>query len=167
MPRVAREVERDRMETKLERLPAQRRALRTALEAFGEDFDKRAWTHAFESDDPRDINRVLAVTGGYTALVKNTIEAIKIGAVLAGLVPTRGMNGAPAVIDAIREDDGVSAEQSEAFISLYRTRNAIQHASPDMQADEMHRQVKLLLRHLPGFVTSFVAWLERRDVTLE
>jgi hypothetical protein len=35
MPRATREAEIDRMAAKLERLPAQRHALRTALEAFG------------------------------------------------------------------------------------------------------------------------------------
>jgi len=159
-------VDVDRMAAKLARLPAQRRALRAAMREFGDDFDLATWTTAFESSETADINHVLPVTAGYTALVNNTIEAVKLGAGLAGLTPTNGMAGASGLIDAIRRDGGFSPEQAETFAALYRTRNAIQHASPDVQADEIHRQVKLLLRSLPGFVKSFAGWLARRGVEL-
>jgi uncharacterized protein YutE (UPF0331/DUF86 family) len=159
-------VDIDRMAAKLTRLPAQRRALRAALGEFGDDFDRERWAAAFESSEVGDINRVLAVTGGYTALVNNTIEAVKIGAQLADLAPTRGMSGASGIIDALHRDGGISAGQAETFVELYRTRNAIQHASPDIEADEIHRQVQVLLGHLPGFVKRYVAWLERHGVDL-
>jgi hypothetical protein len=154
----------DRIDAKLERLGAQRRALRKAMGEFGDRFDVAEWTSAFESSDPDDINRVFAVTGGYLALVNNTAEAIKAGAKLTGLKPTPDMPGLPGVIDAIREDGGFTSGQTETFIELYRTRNSLQHASPDIQADEVHRQVRLLLRHLPRLVKAFLAWLESNGV---
>jgi hypothetical protein len=52
------------------------------------------------------------------------------------------------------------------LIRLYELRNDLQHASTDVQADEVHRNVKLLLRSLPGFVRSFMSWLEQRGVEL-
>jgi hypothetical protein len=159
----------DRLAGKLERLPAQRRALRRGMRQFGDDFDARSWARAFDSSEPDDINRVLVVTGGYLALVNNTIEAIKVGAGLVGLRPTPRMRGAAGLIDAIHRDGGLSRQQADTFIELHRTRNAIQHASPDVQADEVHRQVRLLLllRHLPRFVGSYVAWLALRGVELD
>lgn len=166
MPELARDIDIDRMAGKLARLPAQRRALRAAMREFGDDFDLRPWAEAFESSDAQDINRVLAVTGGYSAVINNTIEAIRLGARAAGVALPRGMRGTSGLLEALRQDGGISPQQAETFEELYRTRNALQHASPDVQADEVHRQVKLLLRHLPGFVKSFAAWLVQHGVEL-
>ncbi len=162
----ARTAEIDRINIKLERLAPQRKALRKAMRQFGADFDVKAWTAAFNSPDPDEINRVFAVTGGYLALINNTIEAIKTGTGLAGRPPTPGMAGVGGLIDAIRADGGFSDRQAETFTELCRTRNRLQHSSPDIQADEVHRQVKLLLRHLPRLIESYLAWLARRGVKL-
>jgi hypothetical protein len=156
----------DRLSAKLERLSAQRRALRKAMSQFGGDFDAKAWKQAFDSPDPDDINRVFAVTGGYLALVNNTAEAIRAGAKLTGLKSTAGLPGVPGMIDAIRGDGGFTNRQAETFTELYRTRNRLQHSSPDIQADEIQKQVRRLLRHLPRFVESYLAWLERRGVQI-
>jgi hypothetical protein len=133
---------------------------------FGDDFDAKAWTKSYYSPDPDDINRVFTVTGGYLALVNNTAEAIRAGVELTGLKSTSGMPGLPGIVDAIRVDGGFTSRQAETFVELYRTRNRLQHSSPDMEADEVHRQVRLLLGHLPRLVKSYLAWLERHDVEL-
>jgi hypothetical protein len=156
----------DRVGAKLERLASQRTALRKAMGQFGEDFDLLEWTRAFDSPDPDDINRVFTVTGGYLALVNNTAEAIRAGAKLTDLKPTPGMTGVAGLVDAIRTDGGFTSAQAETFTELYRTRNRLQHSSPDMQADELHAQVRLLLGHLPRFVKSYLAWLQTYDVEL-
>jgi hypothetical protein len=145
----------DRVSSKLERLSAQRNALRQATRQFGHDFEVKIWSDAFASPESEDIN-----------LVNNTAEAVKIGSRLAGIKPTEGMLGIAGSIDAIRLDDGFSEQQAETFIELYRTRNRLQHSSPDIEADEIHRQVLLLLRHLPRFVKSYVAWLQKRGIEL-
>ncbi len=163
---TANKAELNRLDAKLERLSTQTRALRKAMSQFGKDFDTKAWTDAFHSPDPDDINRVYMVTGGYLALVNNMAEAVKAGAKLTNTKPTSGMPGVPGIVDAIRVDGGFTARQAETFTTLYRTRNHLQHASPDIQADEVHRQVRRLLGHLPRLVKSFVAWLERHDVEL-
>jgi hypothetical protein len=41
---------------------------------------------------------------------------------------------------------------------------AFQHASAGVEADELHRQARLLLRHLPRFVESYVSWLARHGI---
>ena len=160
----AQAAELDRIAAKLERLAAQRNALRRAMEQFGDGFDAKAWAAAYISPGPDDINRVFAVTGGYLALVNNTAEAIRAAAKLIGLKPTSGMSGVSGIVDAIRADGGFTSVQAETFTDLYRTRNRLQHSSPDIEADEVHRQVRLLLRHLPGLIKSYLGWLEHHDV---
>jgi hypothetical protein len=150
----------------LERLSAQRQALRKAMNQFGGDFNAKQWKEAFDSPDPDDINRVFTVTGGYLALVNNTVEAVRAGAKLTDLKPSPGMPGVSGIIDAISADGGFTSRQGETFTELYRTRNRLQHSSPDIQADEVHRQVRLLLRHLPRFVASYLAWLEKHNIEL-
>jgi hypothetical protein len=76
------------------------------------------------------------------------------------------MPGTSGLIEAIRIDGGLTDQQAEAFTELYRTRNHLQHSSPGIQADEVHRQVRLLLRHLPRFVKSYLTWLEGRGIGL-
>lgn len=161
-----RTAELDRMGARLERLSAQRRALRRAMDQFGDDFDAKAWTKAFDSPDPDDINRIFTVTGGYLALVNNTAEAIRAGTRLTGLRSTPGIPGVPGIVAAVRSDGGFTSKQAETFTELYRTRNRLQHSSPDIQADEVHRQVRLLLRHLPRLVKSYLTWLDKYDVEL-
>lgn len=156
--------ELDRLGAKLERLSAQRKALRKAIDQFGGDFNAKAWTKAFDSPDPDDINRVFTVTGGYLALVNNTAEAIKTGAKLAGLEPTSGFLGVSGIIDAIRTEGGFTDQQAKTFTELYRTRNRLQHSSPDIEADEVHTQVRLLLGHLPRLIKSYLTWLSKHDI---
>ena len=163
---AARAAEVDRIASKLGRLAVQRRSLAAAMRAFGDDFDQAEWIAAFESVDVADVHRVLLVTGSYLAIVNNTIEAVKIGARLAEVKPADGQRGASAVIDAIQRDGGISSEQAESFQKIYGLRNALQHASSEVQAAEVRRHVKVLLRHLPGFIRSYVSWLERRGVEL-
>ncbi len=155
--------ELDRMSSKLERLAAQRKALRKAINQFGESFDAKTWREAFDSADADDINRVFTVTGGYLALVNNTAEAIKTGTKLSGLQPTPSL-GLPGIIGAIRADGGFTDQQAKTFIELYRTRNRLQHASPDIDADEVRTQVRLLLNHLPRFIKSYLTWLAKHGI---
>lgn len=102
----------------------------------------------------------------YLALLNNTVEAVRVGAKLVGVEPAEGTLGASGLIEAIRLDGGFSDQQAQTFIELYRTRNGLQHASPGVEADEVHRQARLLLRHLPRFVESYVNWLKKHDIEL-
>jgi uncharacterized protein YutE (UPF0331/DUF86 family) len=156
----------NRMAARLARLPAQRRALHVAMSQFGDDFDLDAWEQAFTSADEEAINAVYTVTGGYQALINNTIELVKTGTKLVGVEPVSGMPGASGLIEAVQRDGGISRQQATTFIELYRTRNRLQHASLNIDADEVHRQVRLLRKHLPKFIKSFTDWLASRGVTL-
>jgi len=94
------------------------------------------------------------------------LERLRVGAKLVGVEPAEGMRGASGLIEAIRLDGGFSHQQAQTFTELYRTRNGLQHASVGVEADEVHRQVRLLLRHLPRLVESYVNWLKEHDVEI-
>ena len=155
-----------RIRQRLTRIAAQRRALQLAVARYADEeggFGLARWTEGFESSAPETINQVIEVTGGYQMLVNHLIEALRTGATLAGFA---GRPSGRELVAAIRDDGGFSPNQAEVLIELYRTRNRLQHASPDIQADEVHEQVSVLLKTLPRLVRSFVAWMARHDVEL-
>ena len=80
--------------------------------------------------------------------------------------PGEGTHGLPGLIETIRAGGGFSDQQAETFTELYRTRNHLQHASPDVQADEVHRQVNLLVGHLPRLLKSYLQWLKQQGLEL-
>jgi hypothetical protein len=90
---------------------------------------------------------------------------MRAGTKLTGVTPAPG-TGIAGIVDAIQADGGLTPGQAESFAELYRTRNRLQHSSPDIEADELHRQVRLLLRHLPRLIKSYVAWLETHGIEL-
>jgi hypothetical protein len=146
---------------------AKARALRKATRQFGGDFALVDFTKAFDSPDEDDILAIQQVSGVFGSLVNSLVQPTPAAVKLLGLKPTPGMRGQPGFIDAVSQDGGFGADQATTLISLYQTRNALEHGSPDMQADELHGQVKLLLRSYKGLVKSFVIWLARNDVHLD
>jgi len=166
-----RAADESRIRQRLIRMTAQRRALQLALARFADEegrFELVLWTEAFESSEPATINHVVEVTGGYQMLVNHLVEALRTGAKLTGLeVGRRGKAASgPELITAVRDDGGFTSNQAEVLTELYRARNRLQHASPDIEADEVHQQVTLLLKTLPRLVRSFVTWMALHGVDL-
>jgi len=150
---------------------AQRKALQLAIERYAGDdgrFNLELWTEPFNSGDPATINAVVEVTGGYQGLVNHLAEMLRTGAKLAGLdaaYRNRDPSG-PELIAAARNAGCFSANQADVLTELYRTRNRLQHASPDIQADEVQDQVVLLLKTMPRLLDSYVKWMAGHGVEL-
>ncbi len=160
-----------RIRTRFMRLGPQQRALIVAIRPFNDDqgrFDRRKWEEAFISSDPETIHQVVGVTGTFERLVNHLNGMLEAGARLAQLPVMGGQDApsGPAVINAVRDDGGLTANQAEVLIRLNRTRNRLQHASFDVQADEMHADTELLLKTLKRLVTSYVKWLARDGIQL-
>jgi uncharacterized protein YutE (UPF0331/DUF86 family) len=158
-----------RVLARLKRLAPQRRALALALQPFSDEsgqFELRRWETAFASDDAQDIYRVFGATGAYQTLVNHLVEMLHGGARLVGLDVARDDHraSAPRLIDAVKEDGGLTANQAEVLKGLYRTRNDLQHASLDVQADEVYDEIVLLQKTLARFATSYVRWLDGHDI---
>jgi hypothetical protein len=107
-------------------------------------------------------------SGTFERLVNHLNGMLLVGARLAQLPLTRRQDApnTPTVIKAIRDDDGLSANQAKVLTRLNRTRDDLQHASFDVQADELHADIELLLKTLKRLVRSYVEWLARHDIEL-
>jgi hypothetical protein len=160
-----------RILSRFKRLGPQRRALTLALSPFRDDqgrFDRELWTEAFTSEDPEDIVRVFGVTGGFQGIVNHFVEMLRAGARLAGLDVARAEEkpAAPALIAAVRDDGGLTANQAEVLGRLHRARNNLQHESFDVQADHLFDDLELLQKTLPRLATSYIEWMKHHDVRL-
>jgi hypothetical protein len=73
---------------------------------------------------------------------------------------------AVTAVTGLFEDGGLTANQATVLLRLYRTRNELQHASVDVEADQIHDDIVLLQKTLGRFAKSYVEWLERHDIWL-
>jgi len=170
-PGPSRDPEVARIRQRLARMAPQSKALQVACARYDDGaakFDLELWEAAFTSADPRTINHVLEVTGGYVGLVNHLVEMVRSGAALAGLALAQGRArpSAPDLIAAVRDDGCFTDNQADVLIRLNGTRNRLQHASPGVPADEVHERVRLLLQTLPRLLGSYLRWMEDRGVRL-
>jgi hypothetical protein len=135
-------------------------------ESFGGELDRRAWRGAFESSDPRDTIRTMAVTGSYSAIVNACVEILKAaaGSRLIGLLPHRRPH-AEQVFKAVQSDGGLIEKQAALLNDSYVLEGRLEHASPDVDAEEVREQVERFRAELPGLVESIHTWLKSYGIT--
>lgn len=144
------------------------KALDLAIEeSFGGELDSAEWRTAFESVEPRDANRTMVVTGDHSAALNAYVEILKAsaGARLIGLLPHRRPH-ASQVLEAVVADDGLTRPQATLLNELYVLEGRLEHASPDVDAEEVRVAVEQLRQALPGLIESTHRWLRRHGVEL-
>jgi hypothetical protein len=159
-------VEQARLARFFQTINKHRKALDLAIdENFDGSLDPTAWRRAFESDDPRDANRTMVVTGDHSAVLNAYVEILKAsaGSRLIGLLPHRRPH-AEQVIEAIVADRGLSKAQGELLNEIYVLEGRLEHASPDVDAEEVRDGIARLRRALPGLIDGTRAWLLRHGV---
>ncbi len=145
-----------------------RKAIDLAIEEdFGGALDPVEWRSAFESSEPRDANRTMVVTGDHSAMLNAYVEILKAsaGARLIGLLPHRRPH-ASQVFDALVADGGLGKEQAALLDELYVLEGRLEHASPDVDAEEVRAAVERLRQALPDLIESTHTWLRRHGVEL-
>jgi hypothetical protein len=145
-----------------------RNALEKAIEdGFGGTLSPREWRAAFESDEPQDANRTMVVTGDYSAVLNGYVEILRAGASsrLIGLLPHRRPHAEQA-FKAIAADRGLTDVQVQLLNDLYVLEGRLEHASPDVDAEEVRTAVEQLRRFLPGLIESARAWLGHHGIEL-
>lgn len=136
-------------------------------ESFGGELDPTTWREAFESSDPHDALRTMAVTGSYSAIVNTTVEILKAaaGTRLVGLLPHRRPH-ADQVFASVQGDGGLMEGQAVLLNSCYVLEGRLEHASPDVGADEVREHVERLREELPELIKSIHTWLKSYGIVL-
>jgi len=163
------QIEQARVARLFEAIAKHRRALELAIaENFEGKLDAVEWRNAFESAEPHDANRTMVVTGDHSAALNAYVEILRAsaGSRLIGLLPHRRPY-ADQVFSAVFEDGGLTDEQAELLSRLYVLEGRLEHASPDVDADEVREAVEALRSQLPGLVEGVVTWLARHGVELQ
>lgn len=129
-------------------------------ESFGGELDPPGWRRAFDSTDPSDTIRTLVVTGSYSAIVNAGIEILKAaaGSRLTGLLPHRRPHANQA-IEAVQSDGGLTSFQAGLLSDSYALEGRLEHASPDVDAEEVREHVERLREELPRLIESIHTWL--------
>jgi hypothetical protein len=160
------QAEQARLLHRIESLEAHRLGLDKAVEAFGEGaIDPLKWEQAFHSSDPGDIVARNGLTGCYSAFVNGYIELIKSGAYLAGLTPHKKYRTRDS-IDLMRDSGGMTEDQAALLHSLFVLEGRVEHASPDIGADEIRDAVELLRKDAAALITNVVRWLSSGEVAV-
>lgn len=160
------EAERMRLARFFETINKHRRALDLAIEQnFDGALDATEWQKAFESPEPQDANRTMVVTGDHSAILNAYIEILKAsaGSRLLGLLPHRRPH-ADQAIEAVRADKGLTNVQATLLNELYVLEGRLEHASPDVGAEEVQVAVEKLRASLPTLIESLHAWLARHGI---
>lgn len=136
-------------------------------ESFGGELDPSAWRRAFDSSEPADTIRTVVITGSYSAIVNAYVEILKAaaGSRLIGLLPHRRPH-AEQVFVAIHSDGGLTAEQVALLNESYVLEGRLEHASPDVDPEEVREQVERLREELPTLIESIHTWLTSYGITL-
>lgn len=157
------------MARRFESIREHRAALEFAvIESFGGELDRPTWREAFDSSDPSDMLRTMAVTGSYSVIVNAYVEILKAaaGSRLIGLLPHRRPH-ADQVLAAVQSDGGLSDGQAKVLHDCYVLEGRIEHASPDVAADEIRKAVERLLKALPGLIESATTWLKSHGIAID
>ena len=165
-PKLA--AERARLGRFFQAVNKHRKALDLAIEEdFGGKLDPDEWRSAFESIEPRDANRTMVVTGDHSAVLNAYVEILKAsaGARLIGLLPHRRPH-AEQVFKALVTDGGLTEDQAALLNELYVLEGRLEHASPDVDAEEVRYAVERLRKALPELIESTRTWLARHGVEL-
>jgi hypothetical protein len=146
-----------------------RKALDLAIEEnFGGELDPSEWRRAFDSPEPHDANRTMVVTGDHSAVLNAYVEILKAsaGSRLTGLLPHR-RHHAHQAFEAIRADGGLTKRQVALLNTIYVLEGRLEHASPDVDAEEVRSAVERLRKALPGLIESTGSWLASHGIELK
>ena len=161
-------VEQARLARFFQTINKHRKALDMAIdENFAGQLDPAEWRRAFQSDEPRDANRTMVVTGDHSAVLNAYVEILKAaaGSRLIGLLPYRRPH-VDQVIQALVADKGLSKDQAALLNEIYVLEGRLEHASPDVDAEEVRDAVERLRQGLPGLIDSTHNWLRRHGIEL-
>jgi hypothetical protein len=160
------EAEQARLAAFFTSIAKHRRALELAIEeGYGGNLDASEWRASFDSTDPHDALRTMAVTACHSAILNSYVEILRAsaGARLLGLSPHRRPH-ATQVFEVVQADGGLTVSQAVLLSEIYVLEGRLEHASPDVDAGEVHEAVERLRKALPGLVEGARDWLRGHGI---
>lgn len=152
-----------------ETIAKHRRALDLAIsENFEGSLEPAQWRIAFESPEPHDANRTMVVTGDHSAMLNAYVEILKAsaGSRLIGLVPHRRPH-AEQVFDVVANDGGITTKQAALLNEVYILEGRLEHASPDVDSDDVRDAVEKFRSALPALIETTRDWLHRYGIEFQ
>jgi uncharacterized protein YutE (UPF0331/DUF86 family) len=147
---------------RLEDFPRQYAALERAMQAFGDDFDLRAFKTAFHTTEDMDAyNRVQAVEHALGRVQNYVAELAQAGAKLAGLV-SRDVHASAARrgFEALREAGVISGALCRRLVQAQGARARIEHGYVDTTARDVHQTAQLVHASAIEFIGAYRRWIE-------
>jgi hypothetical protein len=161
-----RKVDRKRWRLRIgERLadfPRQHEALRVAMEAFGPDFEIKAFKAAYESrEDLEAYNRVQAVERGLGRVQNYVAELAVDGSKLAGLQKARAGDGeANDAFATLADAEVISSALRRRLERAQKARSAIEHHYVGIPPGTVHRAAELVRDCSLEFIGPYRDWIE-------
>ena len=145
----------------LERFPQQYAALESAMGAFGDDFELRAFKRAFDfADGVEAYNRAQVIERAIGRVQNFMADLAESGAKLAQLPsPVHGSNAERAFL-ALRDAGVIDRELCSGLRDAQSARTRIEHFYLDVTAGEVHRAARLVHDIAPRFLDRYVNWIE-------
>jgi uncharacterized protein YutE (UPF0331/DUF86 family) len=136
-------------------------ALRTAMAAFGEDFELGAFSAAYASEDPIELNRVKAVERGVDQLYNYIAELAAFGLELAELRGRRDETNARQDMQALRAAGVLSGELTRRLQRLRELRRMLVHEYATATAEQVHESAQLVAGNFSAFYDAYRNWIKR------
>ncbi|MGA9285029.1 MAG: HepT-like ribonuclease domain-containing protein [Solirubrobacteraceae bacterium] len=136
-------------------------ALRAAMAEFGDDFDLDAFSEAYASENPVELNRVKAVERGVDQLYNYVAELAAFGLELAELRRRREETNARRDLDALCEGGVLSGELTSRLQRLRELRRMLVHEYATATAEQVHESAKLVADNFTAFYNAYREWIKR------
>lgn len=156
---------RDILVGHLKDFPRQYAALESAMNAFGDDFDRRAFKAAFDTtDDMEAYNRVQAVERALGRVQNYVGDLAEAGVKLAELprLPMQG-DGSRAVqaFEALRDASVINGNLCRRLVRAQGARRRLEHSYVQIKAGDVHRAAELVHETAHDFIQAYRRWIEQ------
>lgn len=144
--------------------PRQYAALEMAMAAFGQDFDIRRFTEAYEtSADMEAYNRVQALERA-VGRVQNYVTDLAIAGMRLAQLPRPPMShhgsAAQQAFEALRDARVIEAGLCKRLTRAQKARSMIEHSYVETPAGDVHRAAELVHEAARDFIGRYRTWIE-------
>ncbi|MDQ1714035.1 MAG: hypothetical protein QOE45_3485 [Frankiaceae bacterium] len=136
-------------------------ALRTGMAEFGADFDLDAFTAAYGSEDPVELNRVKAVERGVDQLFNYIAELTAFGLELAGVRARDAELNARRDLQSLRRIGVVAPQLAQRLDRLRELRRLLVHEYATATAEQVHEAARIVSTDFVRFYDAYRDWIAR------